>query len=130
MVDSPTAKLAGIPDEARAAFERLLARPLANPAALAQQVAGYIDTLRAAARHNELLDLPLGETIARHCQILLDRWPQATEPQRHAIQAAVEYFFLQEDADDDLEDILGLEDDAQVVSAVLEHLGLAPMPLP
>jgi hypothetical protein len=39
------------------------------------------------------------------------------------VQAAVRYFLIEDDADGDLDSILGLDDDADVMNAVLRHLG-------
>lgn len=130
MGDRHSAGLAGIPDDARPTFEQLLVQPPARPETLAHQVDAHLDALRTAARHNEFLDLALAETIAGHCHRLLQRWPRASADQQRLIQAAVGYFATAGDADDDFDSIAGLDDDAQVVNAVLAHLGLDPMPLP
>lgn len=130
MGDRHSAGLAGIPDDARPTFEQLLVQPLARPEALASRVDAHLAALRTAARHNEFLDLALAETIAGHCHRLLQHWPRASADQQRLIQAAVGYFATSGDADDDFDSIAGLDDDAQVINAVLAHLGLDPMPLP
>ena len=45
------------------------------------------------------------------------------DAERLAIQAAVRYFVLEDDAESDLNSVIGLDDDAEVVNAVLRHLG-------
>ena len=42
---------------------------------------------------------------------------------RLLIQAAVRYFLIEEDGDGDLNSVLGFDDDAEVMNAVLVHLG-------
>jgi uncharacterized membrane protein YkvA (DUF1232 family) len=67
---------------------------------------------------------PLGFALADASMKLLTTLKDDTpEERRAAIQAAVRYFVIEDDADSDLDSILGLDDDAEVLNAVLKHLG-------
>jgi hypothetical protein len=80
--------------------------------------------LAGSNRYTDEVDAVLARELVSACTKLLgtanDSMP---EHHRRAIQAAVRYFVIEEDADSDLASVLGLDDDAEVVNAVLQYLG-------
>lgn len=80
--------------------------------------------VRAEAERREFFDLGLAERIAASLSTLiaeLDGDP--SEHQRIGTQLAVLYFITVADGEPDFESILGFEDDARVLNAILEGLG-------
>jgi uncharacterized membrane protein YkvA (DUF1232 family) len=112
-------------DESREVFVGLLAEPMADPDELGRDIANYLERIRKEERENEFIDVGLAEKVARACRELLTRWDSFSSEERKLAQAAANYFVLQQDGDDDLECVLGFEDDAQVVNAVMDALGLS-----
>lgn len=116
--------LEGIPDEAREIWQKLLAEQLVPVADLRAEVRDYQKAISAKARWSDDVDPSLAGRLAEASLKLLhtidDKSP---EEQRRLVQAAVRYFVLQEDAESDLDSVLGLDDDVEVLNAVLKHLG-------
>jgi hypothetical protein len=69
------------------------------------------------------VDLPGAQALARQCQRLIDRWESFPLPDRPLAHAAVRYFVSWHDVEHDF-DIGGLDDDKQIINAVLLHLGM------
>ena len=82
----------------------------------------YVERLQAEAGTHEFLDLGLAEALGKACLRLLERLDDAQTNGPGLIQAAVQYFVLEEDAEDDLS-VAGFDDDAEVFNAVVRHLG-------
>lgn len=61
----------------------------------------------------------IGDSLGRLLRSGLD----FGDDQRAQIRGAVEYFVMTEDASSDLEDVLGFDDDARVVNAMLGRIG-------
>ncbi len=123
--DHTLANLQGIPDAAKALWDELIAAELRPVHELFKEVREYQDAL---AKRSEWTDDDVDPALARELAeaslrllgTLSDDTPETT---RRLIQAAVRYFVIEDDADGDLDSILGLDDDAEVVNAVLRHLG-------
>jgi len=111
-----------MPLEARATFERLFGTGIRGPEQLREQIPHYVRTIEQAASEHEALDPTIGRRIARDCEELLDAWDGFETEPRALIRAAVEYFLLMRDGDDDLTSPDGLADDEAVVKAVRRYL--------
>jgi hypothetical protein len=96
-----------------------LAEPLMSADLLSEQARVYFKQVEAIANDGEVIDLELVADAAVRCERLLaevdDDMP---EEERRLIQAAVRYFVNEEDADADLESLIGFDDDGAVVEAV------------
>ena len=119
------ADLEGIPQAARPLWTKLVQEDLRPVHELFNDVRGYQQTLaqRAEWRDDDVdpaLANGLAESSLRLLSTLDDGTPERT---RRMIQAAVRYFVIEEDADNDVGSILGLDDDAEVLNAVLRALG-------
>lgn len=115
--------VAELPEEARASFARILGTAVRSPVGLREQLPHYLQAIeRAAARGGP--PLTVGRAIASDCEALLDAWDGLEASGQRLARAAVEYFLLCRDGDDDLASPEGLDDDAAVVSTVRRHLGV------
>jgi len=115
----------GIPEASQEFWDQLLKEELVPVHELFTQVREYQKTLNSRAEWkgddmDSKLAQQLSETSIKLLGTLNESSPNST---RLLIQAAVRYFVLEEDADSDLDSILGLDDDAEVMNAVLRHLG-------
>lgn len=115
--------LAKLPEEARGSFARLLDKAVREPAQLREQLPHYLEVIERAAQ-GDGPPAALGRRIADDCEALLDAWGGLDAEGHRLARAAVEYFLLCRDGDDDLATPDGLDDDAAVVKAVREHLGV------
>ncbi len=122
--------LEGIPPSAASTFERLLRVAARDPAVLRRSVERYLETIIEAAQTRAHLDTKLAAAIATSCHALIDALPAESAENRRRIVAAVEYFLLPRDGEDDLAYIDGLDDDAMVVSAVAMVLGRPELCVP
>ncbi len=116
--------VAKLPHEAQASFTRLMTAAVRSPVGLREQIPHYIRAIEHAAEHGNGPPAALGHEIAGDCVALLDAWEGLDEPSQRLARAAVEYFLLCRDGDDDLASPEGLDDDAAVVKIVREHLGV------
>lgn len=115
--------MTALPEAARASFARILGNAVRSPTGLREQLPHYLQAIeRAASRGGP--PLAVGRAIAVDCEALLDAWDRLDEAGQRLARAAVEYFLLCRDGDDDLATPEGLDDDAAVVSAVRSHLGV------
>jgi hypothetical protein len=115
--------LTGIPTELREMFQELVQQPLSEIAGLRTEVSKHVDAMAEAYQVNEFVDLPGAHVLGRQCNWLLDRWDSLAIPDRHLVHAAVRYFISWDDVENDL-DIGGLDDDKQIMNAVLSYLGI------
>jgi hypothetical protein len=113
--------LAELPEQARASFARILAAAVRSPTGLREQLPLYLQAIERAASQGGP-PATVGRAIASDCEALLDAWDGLDEAGQRLARAAVEYFLLCRDGDDDLGSPEGLDDDAAVVSAVRGHL--------
>ncbi len=123
--DTTLANLEGIPDAAKDLWGQLIAEELRPVHELFKDVRDYQHALAKRSQWTDddvdpALARGLAEASLRLLGTLSDDSPETT---RRLIQAAVRYFIIEDDADSDLDSILGLDDDAEVVNAVLRHLG-------
>ncbi|HEY5374327.1 MAG TPA: sigma factor-like helix-turn-helix DNA-binding protein, partial [Polyangiaceae bacterium] len=122
-VERVAINLTGVPAELREMFQDLVHEPLSDIATLRTQVNQHVDAMAEAYQVNEFVDLPGAHILARQCHFLLDRWGSLPLSDRHLVHAAVRYFISWDDVENDL-DIGGLDDDKQIMNAVLSYLGI------
>ena len=85
----------------------------------------YRASLRARAVESEFLDLETARRVAACCHALLVQLAGSPSPAHHrAVQAAVDYFLLEDDGEED-GSIVGFDDDLEVVRVTAEVLGWA-----
>ena len=118
------AQVGGIPAELQESVDELMAEPALDPSTLLDQVFAHVRAFEQEARVNEFVDLPGAQTLAAQSEALLARFPTMTAPQRALAQAAIRYFVIAENVEDDF-DIGGLDDDKRLMNAVLEHFGIS-----
>ena len=68
-------------------------------------------------------DVETAEMIGASLSSLLTSSIEFDGDSRSQIRGAVEYFLLTDDADGDIEDALGFDDDARVLNTVLDRIG-------
>lgn len=90
---------------------------------LTTQVIAHAAQIRQATRRNEFLDAGLADQIADLLCLLLSDVTHQTPQQRALVVGAARYFTDMNDADSDLNSILGLDDDVEVLNHVLDLLG-------
>ena len=91
---------------------------------LAGELADYTDGLDNQARRAEFFDLDTAKQAATLCLKLLAALPAHPSQEQHRLtQLAINYFIVEEDAENDNESLIGFDDDLQVVVAVIEELG-------
>lgn len=109
------------PDEQRR-FRRLCIDSSAEELEQLTEVVGiHLDHVRANAGSST--DVETAELVAEAAVKLLDFSRDFGRRERAMIRGAVEYFILNDDASDDLEDVLGFDDDARVLNSVLDRIG-------
>jgi uncharacterized membrane protein YkvA (DUF1232 family) len=121
------AELEGIPGAAKALWSDLVSEELRPVHELFKEVRAYQTALSQRSQwSDEDFDPQLARSLVDASLKLLgtlkDETPETT---RRLVQAAVRYFVIEDDADGDLDSILGLDDDAEVMNAVLRRLGYA-----
>ena len=122
---SELAELEGIPDASKELWVKLVAEDLRPVHELFKDVKSYQQSIsqRSTVEDAEVeptLAKSLAEASLRLLGTLNEKTPETT---RRLVQAAVRYFIIEDDADSDLDSILGLDDDAEVMNAVLKKLG-------
>jgi hypothetical protein len=115
--------LTGIPTELREMFGELVKQPLSSPAELRKQIEQHVADIEKEHHVNEFVDLAGARLLGQQCDLLLQRLDSLSVSEQHLVQAAVRYFVSWHDLEHDL-DIGGLDDDKQIINAVLSHLGL------
>ncbi|MGI9596252.1 MAG: hypothetical protein ACR2QK_08835 [Acidimicrobiales bacterium] len=109
------------PDEQRR-FRRLcIATSPEDLTQLATVIELHIDHIRTNA--GQATDVETAEMIAESLTKLVDSGIEFEDDARAQIRGAVEYFLLTDDAEDDLDNVLGFDDDARVVNTVLDRIG-------
>ena len=123
----PALLFESLPLEVRQAFATLW--PSAIPAVpeLRRTISVHSSEVEKAALKNEFLDVTLSQGIAVAFERVLASWEELDSDGRRTIGAAVAYYALNEDAEDDLDSVLGFEDDAQVFNACARYIGRADL---
>ncbi len=123
-MDESLVDLAGIPAAAKPLWEKLIGEDLIPVHALFAEVRSYQQTIQKRSWRDDDVDPALANALTEATLRLLSTLNESTpESTQRLIQAAARYFVIEDDADSDLDSILGLDDDAEVVNAVLRHLG-------
>ncbi len=120
MTDLPS----GIPADARDLVTTLLGDDLQPVAQLRSELDAHLEAIEAARARNEYVDVSLALRLADVSRALLDEAEsQGNDHARRLAQAAVRYFILDDDGENDLTSVHGLVDDAEVCNAVARALG-------
>ncbi len=110
------------PDEQRR-FRRLcLETDYEEFAELSEGVELHLEQIREQA--SATTDVDTAEMIAKALSEVLCSGLTFTADERALLRGAVEYFVLADDADSDLDDPLGFDDDARVLNSVLDRIQL------
>ncbi len=94
-----------------------------TPSELVEQleiVAVHLDYLREAANHHT--DMETADRMAAVFSSLIGDGEGFDDDERALIRGAIEYFVLLDDADGDVEDPLGFDDDVRVLNSVLRRI--------
>jgi hypothetical protein len=119
----PAIDLSGIPAELREMFEELVQQPLSDLPELRQQISEHVAAIEVEHHVNEFVDVAGAQVLARQAERLLERWETLAPGDRHLAHAAIRYFVSWNDFENDL-NIGGLDDDKQIMNAVLSYLAL------
>ena len=93
---------------------------------LADELQQYVEELEVHSSNDGFFDHDIAKRIAALCWKLLDALPAKPDERQHRLtQIAINYFVLAEDAQDDNHSLAGFDDDLQVVTAVINQLGLS-----
>lgn len=108
-----------------AAYDRCVSDPDAPaPEVLRASCDAYWAHLQGHAVSDEFFDHATAGRTYRGCLALIDHVEATDHPEaRAAVAAAVRYFVLEDDAQSDA-DLLGLDDDLEVVEATAAELGV------
>lgn len=111
-----------LPWDTRVTYARLLVeqRP-GSREQLTVRVASYLVHIETASSENEFLDFKSARTLGQSLLQLIEQCPE--EYMAH-LQAAVAYFIHSDDAEHDLDSVVGFDDDVGVFNAVCAHVGL------
>jgi len=115
--------LTGIPAVLREKFQEYVELPMRDVLSLRKEVKQHVDEMAKHYQVNEFVDLSGANMLASQSNMLLDRWENLTPSDQRLAHAAVHYFVSWEDVENDL-DIGGLDDDKQIMNAVLAYLGI------
>jgi hypothetical protein len=88
---------------------------------LASVIELHVD--QVAANAGPATDTDTAELIGRALRDLLTSGLDFDDDQRSQIRGAIEYFVMTDDASSDLDDVLGFDDDARVLNAMLSRIG-------
>lgn len=109
------------PDEQRRFRALCLATSAEELAEMSSVVELHLDQVRENA--GPVTDFETAVLIGDSLCRLLTSGIDFDEDARAQIRGAIEYFLLTDDADGDLDDALGFDDDARVLNIVLERIG-------
>jgi len=105
-------------DQAEIVAELLEEDPLSF-GELRDEVSFYMHKVRGAADESEIVDIEMAEDISEAARALITYAAGLGDEEAHlVVHAAVRYFVLEDDAEDDLESPIGFDDDAEVMNAV------------
>lgn len=110
----------------RSIVEQLAGEVLVSVKVLTDELQQYVEEIDTHSSNEEFFDDGTAKRIAALCWKLLDALPAEPDERQHRLtQLAINYFVLAEDAQDDNHSMVGFEDDLQVVTAVIQELGLS-----
>ncbi len=109
------------PDEQRQFRALCIATAPDELADLAAVIELHVD--QVAANAGPATDVDTARLIGRALCGLLGSDLEFDAEQRAQIRGAIEYFIMTDDASSDLEDVLGFDDDARVLNAMLARIG-------
>lgn len=90
----------------------------------APDIEQYAKRLLSEAPQHEFLDVSTAREAIYICRALLQREGNSPDPERRlAVITAAQYLILAEDAEDDVNSVIGFDDDLQVAEAVARALG-------
>jgi uncharacterized membrane protein YkvA (DUF1232 family) len=113
-----------LPWETRDAYLKLLEGPPTSREDLLERVSTYLQQIEHASGENEFLDIRSARALGDSLRALIRDCPQGHESH---LQAAVAYFVHSDDAEHDLDSVVGFDDDVDVFNAVCEHVGLVQL---
>jgi uncharacterized membrane protein YkvA (DUF1232 family) len=87
------------------------------------RVLAHLARVDALAQRHPRVDIDAARRIAEVLVALCDEPDQLDDQERALLRGAVEYFVLETDELDDVDDVIGFDDDARVVNAVSAALG-------
>jgi hypothetical protein len=90
---------------------------------LRARVVTHLQVLEEHLLANEDVDVVVGRDVARVLIELIDLASQLDAEGRSLVRAALDYFVLRGDDDDDINSPVGLHDDAALLNKVCERLG-------
>lgn len=76
------------------------------------------------------VDLELARLLARALAKATQTYDKLDSTRREWLRVAIEYFVLDDDANQDVKDVVGLNDDAMVIATVLEYCGFHQLSKP
>ncbi|MCC6434329.1 MAG: hypothetical protein IT196_04790 [Acidimicrobiales bacterium] len=110
-----------------AEMDRFIAACLPTTAAelpgLRLRTQSYLAWARQQANRSGAVDLDMATQIATVLATLLDEPDQYDEDARALLRGATTYFVDADDGSNDVTDVVGFDDDARVLNAVLDALG-------
>lgn len=113
-------------ENTRRVAEQLAGEALVSVKVLSDELQQYVEELDTHSSNDGFFDHDVAKRIASLCWKLLDAIPAEPDERQHQLtQLAINYFVLAEDGQDDNHSIAGFEDDLQVVTAVINELGLS-----
>lgn len=110
-----------VPVEARTLYKELVSEEPMSAAKLTKQVEQYERAFEQESLANEYADLQTAEELADDSRRLLARFDDFNAEQRRIGQAAIRYFVLLEGSNADFDEN-GLDDDAEIMAAVMKYL--------
>ncbi len=125
LFDTPSERvLRALPAPVTSIVEGFLAEDLIPARDLRARIPAYIHELEQAKSAHEFLDIHLAKKLADQCLQLLDGIDIDTSAEsRRLIQAAIQYFLFDEDADSDKRSLIGFDDDDLVVELIAREIG-------
>jgi len=90
---------------------------------MAPLIGEHLQRARTAAGNGRSVDVDTAERVALSLHELLDTISDYTAEQRALLRGAITYFAQSDDGEDDLDSVIGFDDDARITSAVADALG-------
>ena len=115
------AVLHDIPDEYRDKFSGFLAEAPLDTAELRAELNSYLEVIRSVAHLIKAFDTGAMERLGVGALALLDA--AGADAERSKLAQAVVRYIVEEEEDDEITGVLGLDDDTQVFNAVARAFG-------